>query len=78
MSFLAVGKKTNSKVMMERTQPMGQIKYRNVRLGTSGKMKYTQINRLTHMNRNVATVADTGLPIPRRAAPKISLIPQIK
>lgn len=38
-SLRAVGKKTNSSVMMESVQPTGQTRYKKVRLGISGKMR---------------------------------------
>ena len=63
---------------MEATQPMGQTKYRKVRLGTSGKIRYTQTNRNPHIKIKVVTVGKVGFPMPRRAALKISLIPQMK
>lgn len=68
----------NSSAIIDSIHPMGQTKYRKVRLGYRGKIRYTHKNRKAHMNINVATVAATGFPMPRRAAPKISLIPQIK
>ena len=74
----AVGKYTNSEHRMHATQPIGHTRYRKVRFGTRGKMKYTQMNRNPHMKINVVTVGKVGLPIPRSAALKISLIPQMK
>jgi len=64
--------------MMERIQPTGHTRYRKVRLGYSGKRQYTQTKRKRHINTKVAAVGIKGLPIPFRAEPKTSLIPQIK
>ena len=63
---------------IDSTQPIGHIKYRNVRFGSIGNTKYTHRKRIAHIKISVATVATVGLPIPRRAAPNISLIPQMK
>lgn len=63
---------------MDNVHPIGQIKYRKVRFGQSGKIRYTHTKRIAHMKINVATVVTMGFPIPFSAAPMISLIPQIK
>ena len=73
-----VGTRKNSSVMMESVQPMGQIKYRKVRLGISGKMRYTQMNRMPHRKIMAETVGTMGRPIPLMAAQRTSLMPQIK
>ena len=77
-SFRFVGKYTNKAQMMQQIQPMGQTRYRKVIFGTSGKIQYTQTNRRPHIKIKVVTVGKVGFPIPRRAAPKISLMPQMK
>ena len=77
-SFLTVGKYQNSNMVMDITHPIGQIRYKNVRFGQSGKIKYTHTNRIAHIKINVAAVVTMGFPMPFNAAPMISLIPQIK
>lgn len=67
-----------SRVMAESTPPIDQIKNKNVRFGKSGKIAYTHTNRIKHIYTSVQTVGIMGLPIPRIAAPRISLSPQIK
>ena len=59
------------RVIMESTQPTGHTKYRNVRFGYSGKIQYTHTNRSKHIYTSVVMVAAIGLPIPRRASPKV-------
>ena len=78
VSFLTVGTYRNNAQIMHATQPMGHTRYRNVRFGTSGKIRYTQTKRRTHIKIKAVTVGKVGLPMARRAALKISLIPQIK
>ena len=57
---------------------MGHTRYKKVILGHNGNIRYTQTNRKAHMYIRVATVAITGLPMPRKDAPIISFMPQIK
>ena len=77
-SFLTVGKYQNSNMVMDSVHPIGQTKYRNVKFGQSGKIRYTQTKRSAHMKINVAIVVTIGFPMPFNAAPIISLIPQMK
>ena len=71
LSFLAVGIYTSHKVKADNAQPMGQTKYRKVRLGIRGYTKYTQAKRSAHRKNMVVTVGAIGLPIARIAAPII-------
>ena len=78
VSFLTVGTYKNKEQIMDALQPIGHTRYRNVRFGTSGKIRYTQIKRRPHIKIKVVTVGNVGFPMARRAALRISLIPQIK
>ena len=75
LSFLAVGIYTSHRVKADSAQPIGQTKYRKVRLGIRGYTKYTQAKRSAHRKINVVMVGAIGLPILRIAAPIIWLIP---
>ena len=77
-SFFFCLKKTNSNVIMESIQLIGQHRYKNVRLGSKGNTRYTHAKRRANKNTNVAIVGGMDLPMPLRAAQKISLMPQIK
>ena len=65
-------------MVIDSIHPIGQIKYKNVRFGQSGKIRYTHTKRIAHIKISVAAVATIGFPMPFIAAPMISLIPQIK
>ena len=73
-----MGKNTNSKEIMDSVQPTGQTRYRKVRFGTSGKIRYTQASRRAHIKIMVLMVGTVALPIDRRAALNTSLMPQMK
>ena len=66
------------RVREESIHPIGHMRIRKVMFGQRGYMKYTQGKRIAQRNMKVVTVGTTGFPIPRRAPPKTSFIPQIK
>ena len=63
---------------MDRVHPIGQIRYKKVKLGHSGKKRKTHTKRMRHIYTNVETVGIIGLLSPRIVAHMISLMPMMK
>ena len=66
------------RVIIAIDQPIGQTRYKNVRLGYSGKINNPQTILNIQVQKNDVTVGIIGFLIPLNAPHKTSCIPQIK